>query len=145
MQRAAVLNIKHKTSVLSLLSSMLLAFAITVSAQHGGGNPGPCPSGSVPANGSCGSPSNASSSGLRSEAWKTYYGALAANADGTVVGSANNQKSYRAAKKLAIKKCAEASCEVVVEYRNGCGSVARGGGQRRWLEGSLLWVWFGCN
>ena len=119
----------HKFTKILLLPLVLCFWQpLRLDAQHVGGNPGPCPGGSAPVNGSCGSPSNANSGAQRqsTEVWKNYYGALAATTDGTIVGSANNQKSYRAARKLALNKCAEATCRVVVEYVNSCGSVARG-------------------
>ena len=97
-------------------------------AQHVGGNLGPCPGGSAPVNGTCGSPSNAypNSPAVKPEVWRDRYGAIAATRDNGIVGVSNDQVSARAAKKQALKKCAERDCEVVTEYANGCGAVAWG-------------------
>ena len=118
--------LKNKKFILCILV-LCLTQPFSLNAQHVGGNPGPCPGGSAPVDGSCGSPSNARLGSTRaSEVWRDNYGALAATQNGAIVGSANNQKSFKAARKVAMKKCAEASCRVVSEYANGCGSVAWG-------------------
>ena len=105
-----------------------LLLSLPVEAQHVGGNPGPCPGGAAPVNGSCGSPSNAGI-GVNAqprEIWRDRYGAIAASAGGSNVGTAKDQNSMRAARKVAMKKCVGPACKIVVEYVNGCGSVAWG-------------------
>ena len=111
-----------------IILCVALPLCFSVQAQHVGGNPGPCPGGSAPVNGSCGSPSNAypSRGAASPEVWRNRYGAIAATTDNSYVGVANEQSSMRAAKKLAVKKCAERTCRVVTEYVNGCGSVVYG-------------------
>lgn len=113
--------------VLVVLWAMLCSTSI---AQSVGRNPGPCPSGSAPVNGSCGSPSNAGSIGSQNtgEVWKNHYGAIAASVGAKYVGVSNNQSSMRNARKVAIKKCGKSECRIVQEYVNACGSVAWGGG-----------------
>ena len=113
-----------------ILVILLVMFSSTSGAQHVGGNPGPCPGGSAPVNGSCGSPSNANP-GKKAplpEVWRDRYGALAASEHGSVIGVAQDQRSERAARKMAMKKCVGPACRIVVEFRNACGSAAWGDG-----------------
>ncbi len=109
----------------------LLALSIPAHGQQGGGRPpGPCPSGSAPVNGSCGSPSNAGSYGSSpaQEVWQSRYGAIAISDHGEIIGTAKDQRSMRAAKKLALKKCVGPACKIVASYSNACGAVAWGPG-----------------
>ena len=120
------------------------AFALSspARAQHVGGNLGPCPGGSAPVNGSCGSPSNASNGGASlPEIWRDRYGAIATSADGSDVGVANEQSSMRAAKKMAVQKCGAQTCKVITQYVNGCGSVVNGRKNDSWIRLSR----FGSN
>lgn len=97
-------------------------------AQQLGRNPGPCPSGAAPVNGSCGSPSNNASmpDANRSVVWRSRYGAIAATEDKSIIGVSSDQSSMRAAKKMALKKCAEKDCRVLNGYSNSCVAVASG-------------------
>ena len=116
-----------------LVSLVLLAALSSMSAvaqQPPGRNPGPCPSGSAPVNGSCGSPSNGGSMNgtARSEVWRSRYGAIAATVDRSIIGVSSDQTSMRAAKKLALKKCAEKECRIVSGYANSCAAIGTGKG-----------------
>ncbi|MBE2211866.1 MAG: DUF4189 domain-containing protein [Xanthomonadaceae bacterium] len=120
---------------------MALTLVSPAKAQHIGRNPGPCPGGSAPVNGSCGSPSNASSGrGSLPEIWRNRYGAIAMSVGGSDAGVANGQKSMRAARKLAVKKCAASTCRVATEYVNGCGSIVNGRKDGSWIRLSRFGV-----
>lgn len=97
-------------------------------AQHVGGNPGPCPRGSAPVNGTCGSPSNAypTQQVPPQEIWRSRYGAIAFSLNGDVTGLAEGQLTKRAARKLAMRKCVGPACKIVAEYSNSCGALAWG-------------------
>ena len=119
--------LQHKIYIAYLIVAISV-LPTSLLAQHVGGNLGPCPGGSAPVNGSCGSPSNASSGGYKSrpEIWRDRYGAIAFSKTGTVIGTAKDQHSKRAARRLAMKKCVGPDCRIVEEYVNACGSIAWG-------------------
>ena len=134
---------QFQRKIITLTASILLAgFSLSPLAQHVGGNLGPCPGGSAPVNGSCGSPSNAQGGSIASapEIWRDRYGAIASAKDIGVVGFSNSQKSARSARKAAIRKCGDPACKIVSEYVNSCGSVAFGqkgdGGVAKYSWGS---------
>ena len=129
MQSNVMLKFNIKT-LAALLSISCLAWSLSAKARHVGGNLGPCPRGSAPVNGSCGSPSNAGRGGQGQlpEIWRNHYGAMALSESGTVIGIAENKSSMRVAKKVALRNCVGPTCRAVVEYVNSCGSVAWGPG-----------------
>ena len=100
---------------------------------------GPCPPGAVPipGQGRCGSPAEASanrsggsSRPVYTEVWEDRYGAIAVDFENPKTGASENQKSERAAKRLALKKCGSSRCEIVNFVRNNCLAAAYGEG---WL------------
>ena len=121
---------KRKNALLmsSLCASMVSIASMNAYAQFVGKNPGPCPAGSAPYNGTCGSPSNINPA-MRpppQATWQDRYGAIAYSVGGSVIGTAKEQRSRRAASRLAMSKCIGPACKVVLEYTNGCGAVAWG-------------------
>lgn len=120
------MTISDKRKLLAMhLFVISMLMAPIACAQFVGRNPGPCPAGSAPVNGSCGSPSNATGSNTR-EVWRSRYGAIAASPGGAVVGFSEGQYSLYSAKKLALKRCEGAACRIVMEVENGCGAAAWG-------------------
>ena len=57
---------------------------------------------------------------------KGLYGAIALQRETGQLGYAYNSTTSRAAKIEALKQCADAHCEVVANFRNACGALARG-------------------
>ena len=116
----------HQRSSRLVLLSITLALAVpsaSVNAQFVGKNPGPCPRGSAPVNGSCGSPSSPRNGALPAM-WQSRFGALAFSPKGGVIGVASDQVSARAAKKIALRKCSQPDCRIVAAIHNGCATVA---------------------
>lgn len=56
---------------------------------------------------------------------KGVHGAIALQRETGQVGYVYNAATSRAAKIEALKLCADARCEVVVSFSNGCGALAR--------------------
>ena len=102
----------------------------------------PCPGGGVPSGGRCVSPAEAnanrgggSSRPVHTEIWEDRYGAIAVDFENPKTGASENQKSERAAKRLALKKCGSSRCEIVNFVRNNCLAAAYGEG----------WLGYGSN
>jgi serine/threonine-protein kinase len=56
---------------------------------------------------------------------KGAYGAIALQRETGQVGYAYNAATSRAAKMEALNQCTDPRCEVVVNFRNACGALAR--------------------
>ena len=57
---------------------------------------------------------------------KGVYGAIALQRETGQLGYAYNSATSRAAKMEALNQCADPRCEVVANFSNACGAVARG-------------------
>lgn len=102
----------------------------------------PCPGGGVPSGGRCVSPAEATANRGGSVSrpaytvvWEDRYGAIAVDFENPQTGASENQKSERAAKRLALKKCGSPRCEIVSFVRNNCLAAAYGDG----------WLGYGSN
>ena len=134
---------KNTARMAALTASILLCgLSIPLFAQAPPS--GPCPPGAVPipGQGRCGSPAEASanrgggsSRPVYTEVWEDRYGALAVDFENPKTGASENQKSERAAKRLALKKCGSSRCEIVNFVRNNCLAAAYGEG----------WLGYGSN
>ena len=62
------------------------------------------------------------------EVWEDRFGAIAQDFDSGTGGIAENEKSKRAAEKLALKRCGNNRCKLVSSSRNSCQAAAWGGG-----------------
>jgi len=57
---------------------------------------------------------------------KGFHGAIALQRDTGQLGYATDAPTSRAAKIEALKQCADPRCEVVANFSNACGALARG-------------------
>ena len=57
---------------------------------------------------------------------KSVFGAIAYEPNRRAVGYAYDFKSSRDAKIEALRQCGDPACEVVLNFRNACGAIARG-------------------
>lgn len=62
------------------------------------------------------------------EVWKNKYGAIAFDSKTSSVWASENQPSLRAARRDALRKCADRSCEIVASVVNGCLAAGDSGG-----------------
>ncbi|MGY0505909.1 DUF4189 domain-containing protein [Luteimonas sp. e5] len=99
---------------------------------------GPCPPGAVPSQGVCVSPAQAAANRAGSsrpsiretytEVWENRFGAIAADYENSRSGVSENQRSKRAAERLALSQCGTRGCRVISSIRNSCHAVAYGPG-----------------
>lgn len=120
---------------LVLMLILLICSAPAAHGQQPPNNGSPCPSGMIPGEGGCFSPTDDSRSGQGSSTsaytgplWQDRYGAIAESESTVAAGVAQNLSSKRAARKAALQDCGKSDCKIKLEVRNSCLATAWGGG-----------------